>query len=72
MLEPKKGRYQQIIRVDIAYLRDSKMIGFEEVITPDEIHGIPTPKKSRLTQIAPSYKIEHPAKYNSREFIVLL
>jgi hypothetical protein len=26
-----------------------KMIGFEEVITPDEIHGIPTPKKSRLT-----------------------
>jgi len=25
------------------------MIGFEEVITPDEIHGIPTPKKSRLT-----------------------
>jgi hypothetical protein len=51
---------------------DYKMIGFEEVITPDEIHGIPTPKKSRLTWIAPSYKIEHPAKYNSREFIVLL
>jgi hypothetical protein len=47
------------------------MIGFEEVITPDEIHGISASKRSRLTWIAPSYKIEHPAKYNSREFIVL-
>jgi len=28
---------------------DYKMIGFEEVITPDEIHGISAPKKSRLT-----------------------
>jgi hypothetical protein len=26
-----------------------KMIGFEEVITPVEIHGIPTSKRSRLT-----------------------
>jgi len=26
-----------------------KMIGFEEVITPDEIHGISTSKRSRLT-----------------------
>jgi len=51
---------------------DYKMIGFEEVITPDEIHGISTSKRSRLTWTASSYKIEHPAKYNSREFIVLL
>jgi hypothetical protein len=39
MLELKTGRYQM----------NYKMIVFEEVLTPDEIHGIPTPKKSRLT-----------------------
>jgi len=40
----RKTRYQRVIRVDVAYLKDSKVVGFGEVVTPDEIHGVPTPK----------------------------
>jgi hypothetical protein len=46
ILEDYKGktRNQWTIRVDVAYLKDSKVVGFGEVVTPDEIHGVPTQK----------------------------
>ena len=67
-----KNRYQRTIRVDVAYLKDSKVVGFGEVVTPDEIHGVPTPKKPKLQWIAPSHKIDHLAKEIKPEFIILL
>jgi len=68
----KGKRYQRTIRVDVAYLKDSKVVGFGEVVTPDEIHGVPTPKKPKLSWIAPSHKIEHLAKVIKPDFIILL
>jgi hypothetical protein len=74
ILEDYKGktRNQWTIRVDVAYLKDSKVVGFGEVVTPDEIHGVPTPKKPKLPWIAPSHKIEHLAREIKPEFITLL
>jgi len=42
------------------------------VITPDEIHGVPSPKVPRPTWITPSHKIEHLVRDSRPKFLIVL
>jgi hypothetical protein len=71
--EPRgRTRYQRFVRVDVAYLGGSEVVGIGEVITPDEIHGVPSPKMPRPTWITLSYKIEHLVRDRRPKFLIVL
>jgi hypothetical protein len=71
--EPRgRARYQWTVRVDVEYLKGLEVVGIGEVITPDEIHGVPSPKMPRPTWITPSHKIEHLVRDRRPEFLIVL
>ncbi len=71
--EPRgRARYQWTVRVDVAYLKGLEVVGIGEVITPDEIHGVPSPKVPRPTWITPSHKIEHLVRDSRPKFLIVL
>jgi len=67
----KKARYQRTIKVDVAYLKDSEIVGFGEVFSPDEIHGVLELKElSRPQVITPEYKPWVTPKHKIEHLIV--
>jgi hypothetical protein len=71
--QKKKKRYQKFIKVDVAYLKNSNILGVGEVFTPDEIHGVL--KSEELPGgpwITPRHKIEHLITHNKPRFLIVV
>jgi len=68
----RKTRYQRFIKVDVAYLKNSQIIGFGEIFTPDEIHGVLSSRDLISPWITPRHKIEHLVKYDKPKFIIIV
>jgi hypothetical protein len=77
----KKARYQRTIKVDVAYLKDSEIVGFGEVFSPDEIHGVLELKELSRPQvvtpeykpwITPKHKIEHLIVNTKPKFFIVV
>jgi len=69
--EGRKKRRQTFVKVDVAYLKDSELVGIGEVYTPDEIHGVLETKALKEPWITPRHKIEH-LMYNRLRFLVIV
>ena len=67
-----KARYQWTVRVDVAYLKGLEVVGIGEVITPDEIHGVPESEVPGPPWITPGHKIEHLVRDRRLEFLIVL
>jgi hypothetical protein len=67
-----RARYQWTVRVDVAYLKGLEVVGIGEVITPDEIHGVPGSEVSGSPWITPGHKIEHLVRDRRPEFLIVL
>ena len=71
--EPRgRARYQWTVRVDVAYLKGLEVVGIGEVITPDEIHGVPQSEVPGPPWITPGHKIEHLVRDRRLEFLIVL
>jgi len=68
----KKARYQKFIKVDIAYLKDLEIVGFGEVFTPDEIHGVLESKELSEPWLTPRHKIKHLIVNNKPKFFIVV
>jgi len=68
----RRARYQWTVRVDVAYLKGLGVVGIGEVITPDEIHGVPESEVSGSPWITPGHKIKHVVKDRRLEFLIVL
>jgi len=69
---PEGARYQWTVRVDVAYLKGLEVVGIGEVITPDEIHGVPEPEVLGPPWITPGHKIKHLVRDRRLEFLIVL
>ncbi|GEM_PF-1885407 len=65
----KKIRYQHKIAVDVAFIDHGKVIGFCEIFTPDEIHGISLSKELSVAWITPRHKLEHLVRYSKPSLV---
>ncbi len=67
-----RARYQWTVRVDVAYLKGLEVVGIGEVITPDQIHGVPGSEVSGPPWITPGHKIKHLVRDRRPEFLIIL
>jgi len=70
--EGRKGRRVWFTRVDVAYLKNSSVIGIGEVFTPDEIHGILPSTELSGPWISPRHRIEHLVEHLRISFIIIV
>ncbi len=68
----KKERYRKHIKVDVGHLENAEIVGFGEVFTPDEIHGVLDSKDLEKEWITPRHKIEHLIMHNRHKFFVVI
>jgi len=70
--EGRKGRRVWFAKVDVAYLKNSNVIGVGEVFTPDEIHGILPSTELSGPWISPRHRIEHLVEHLRISFIIIV
>lgn len=64
----KKGRLKHQFRVDVAFFKQSKYIGFGEVYTLDELHGCLRSIELKHAWVSPYHKLLHLAEHSNSNF----
>lgn len=68
----KSIRYQHKITVDVALIKDSRVKGFCEIYTPDEIHGVLPSRELSGPWITPRHKLQYLVRYMNFDFCIVV